>query len=76
MTIPPNQNALPLWQILMLAIFAPPLLTGIWWLLSRGFSNAVTGGMMNPRQKRFERVMFWIVLIGCYVTSIGMTTGV
>lgn len=65
--------ALPLWQIVCLDVFAPPIGTALWWLMSRGFASAVQGGQVKDNVKRRQRVEFFVLLIAAYVVAIGMT---
>jgi hypothetical protein len=65
-------GALPLGQQLLLDIFAPPVITAAWWLLSRGWiSFLVTTDSRAVRG--WAKSGLLIVLIGAYIVMFGIT---
>ena len=65
-------GALPLYQQILLAIFWPPVGTGIWWLMSRGWALTVQGGVISETTKRRQKVELWAVLTIAYAISFGI----
>jgi hypothetical protein len=69
-----NMNTqMPFVQQILLDLVAPPILTCIWWLFSRGWAGAVQGGKISDRTKSRQRIRFWIVLAIIYVAMFGTT---
>jgi hypothetical protein len=66
-------HALPLWQQIALDLFAPPILTALWWLQSRGWAGFAQGGALSERTKLRQDRSFWIVLAVLYLTMFGGT---
>jgi hypothetical protein len=64
---------MPFVQQILLDIIAPPILTCIWWLFSRGFTGAVQGGVVSGRTKARQHHRFWIVLVVIYIGMFGTT---
>lgn len=52
---------------------APPVLAGLWWLMSRGWANAVQVGNVSETTRLRQRYGFWIVLGLLYVMMFGTT---
>lgn len=65
-------GALPLRQQIALDIFAPLLITAVWWLLSGGWS-ALLGTTESEVVKSWRKPAMWTVLIVCYILMFGIT---
>jgi hypothetical protein len=65
--------ALPIGQQIVLDIVAPPILTALWWLFSRGWANAVQGGDVSEMTRDRQGKGLWIVLAGLYLIMFGAT---
>ena len=65
-------GASPIGQQIALDLIAPPLLTALWWLLSRGWSELL-GTTGSQAVKGWQHSGTWIVLVVCYVLMFGMT---
>jgi hypothetical protein len=65
-------GALPLGQQIALDLFAPPLITAVWWLLSGGWSGLL-GTTESEVVKGWRKPAVWTVLIVCYVLMFGTT---
>lgn len=50
-------------QTLMVVLFGPPCIAGVWWLLSHGWGKTVQGGSVSERTKKRQRVEFWVLLV-------------
>ncbi len=65
-------GASPIGQQIVLDLVAPPLLTGLWWLLSRAWSGLL--GTTNSGVVRgWQQSGTWIILVVCYFLMFGMT---
>jgi len=49
------------------AILMPPIMTVLWWLMSRATGAALQGGEMSPRSKRWVDGNFWKFMIFLYI---------
>lgn len=67
-------HALPLWQQFLLDLIAPPVLTLLWWLQSRGWAGVVQGGEPSQMTKLRQDRGFWLVLGILYLIMIAATT--
>ena len=65
---------LSLGQQYLLDLVAPPVIAGLWWLLSRGWATAVQVGNVSDRTRQRQKVEFFIVLTLLYVLMLGATT--
>jgi hypothetical protein len=65
--------ALPIAEQILLDIAAPPVLTGFWWIFSRGWAGAVQGGKVSTRTKLRQNKGVWIVLVMLYLIMFGAT---
>jgi len=65
--------ALPIAQQIMLDVLAPPVLTGLWWLFSRGWAGAVQGGNVSEMTKARQGKGVWVVLGMLYLIMFGAT---
>ena len=66
-------GALPLSQLIMLDLFLPPVVSGIWWVMSRGWAASIQGGTTSERTKQRQSTEFWAVLIMTYLLAFGFT---
>jgi hypothetical protein len=68
-----SNQALPIYQQIILDISAPPVLAAIWWFQSRGSANIIQGGEPSERTKLRQSRGFWIVLGALYLLMFGAT---
>jgi len=66
-------DALPMGQQIALDLFGPPVLTGLWWLMSRGWANIAQGGNPTERSKVWMNKGAWVLLAIIYCLMIGTT---
>jgi hypothetical protein len=66
--------ALPIAQQILLDIVAPPVLTGFWWLSSRGLARSLQGEEISEATKFRQSRGFWIALGMLYLIMFGGTT--
>jgi len=66
-------GALPISQQLLLDLIVPPAGAGVWWLMARGWAQAVQGGSASEETKARQRVEFWAVLGLAYLVMFGFT---
>jgi hypothetical protein len=64
----------PLTQQLLLDLIAPPLLSGLWWLFSRGWATAVQAGEVSSQTTKRQKFGFLVVLAVLYLLMFGTTT--
>ena len=62
-------GAAPLGEQVLILILGPPIMSGLIWLLSRGWALTVQGGVASERTKKRQKWEFWGVLIGLYVMA-------
>ena len=65
---------MPLTQQYLLDLVVPPIVTCIWWLLSRGTTTVFQGGKVSGRTKTWLSKGLVVVLVGTYVIMFGITT--
>jgi hypothetical protein len=65
-------GAAPLWEQVITLIAGPPIMTGLWWLMSRGWAANVQGGTASEMTKRRQKMEFKILLIVMYLVGFGM----
>jgi hypothetical protein len=65
--------ALPIGQQILLDVVAPPILTALWWLFSRGWAYVIQGGTVSVRTKGRQGKGVWIVLGALYLIMFGAT---
>lgn len=65
-------GALPLYQQILLDVFAPPFVLGIWWLLSRNLQSAL-GTTNDPVVQGWTAPMAKFLLVAMYVICFGIT---
>jgi hypothetical protein len=65
---------MPLMQQYLLDLVAPPIVTSLWWLFSRGTATVLQGGAVSERTKKRERIGFLVVLLLAYLLMFGGTT--
>ena len=59
----------PLWQQILLDLLAPPMLTALWWLMSKALAASL-GTSESTTVQGWLSSGIWILLIGLYVTVI------
>ena len=60
-------------QQLLLDLVVPPILTCLWWLLSRGTSTAFEGTQVSEGTKKIQNKGMFVILAITYVTMFGVT---
>lgn len=65
---------MPLIQQYLLDLIAPPVVTCVWWLFSRGTATVLQGGSVSERTKKREKIGFFVVLTLTYLLMFGGTT--
>ncbi len=70
--MPMRSDALPFYQQVFIVFLGPPITAGLWWLLSRGWGEAVQGGSVSERTRTRQFRGFWIVLFLGYLVTISM----
>ena len=66
-------GALPISQQVLLDLIVPPVGTGVWWLLARGWAKSVQGGSTSGETKARQRIEFCIVLGLAYLVMFSFT---
>ena len=66
-------GALPLPQIILIDLTAPPVLAGLWWLMARGWAGTVQRGGVNQATKAIQAQAFWAFLVLFYLIFAGCT---
>ena len=64
---------LPLFQQFVLDTIAPPILTVIWLVLSRGWAGIIQSGNISKTTKDRQSIEFWIVLSVLHSIMFGIT---
>jgi len=60
---------LPLYEQILVLIFLPPIITGIWWLMSRGLTNTL-GTTDSPTVQGWTSSLGWFILGALYVIGV------
>jgi hypothetical protein len=60
-------------QQIALDILAPPVLVGMWWLMSRGWAIIAQGGKPSARTKIWTNKGTWVLLVVLYCLAFGIT---
>lgn len=66
-------GALPVSELILLDLIAPPVLAGLFWLKARGRSSAVQGGEVTSRTRQRQSTEFRAVLVMSYLLAFGVT---
>jgi hypothetical protein len=66
-------GALPISQIILLDLIAPPIAALLWQIMSRGWAGVIQLGNVSQETKRRQNLGFWIVLVLGYVVMFGIT---
>jgi len=69
----PAHVAIPLYQQFLLDLCAPPIMTCLWWLMSRGWARTIQGSDVSEQTKHRQSKGFWIVLGSGYLIMFGGT---
>ena len=64
---------MPLMKQFLLDLVAPPIGASLWWIMSRGWGNAVQGGQVSTRTKNRQKVGFFVLLVLAYIIMFGIT---
>jgi ABC-type molybdate transport system permease subunit len=67
-----REGALPLGQQIVLGLIAPPVITGLWWLLSRGW-NGFLGTTDDEVVRSWRKPATLAILVVCYVLMFCIT---
>lgn len=70
----PRHAGLPLNQQVLVLIFMPPIVTGIWWLMSRGLTDTL-GTTDSPTVKGWTKSLGWFILMALYLLSFVLFLG-
>jgi hypothetical protein len=62
-----HHHGLPLFQQILILIFVPPIMSGLWWIASRGLGLTLQGGSVSDRTKNRQASEFWVLLIVLYL---------
>ena len=60
-------DAVDLGADFFILVLMPPIMTVLWWLMSRATGAALQGGEMSPRSKRWADGNFWKFMIFLYI---------
>ena len=60
-------NPLPLANQILLLVFAPPILSSVFWIASRGWAKTVQGDSVSKRTRSRQASEFWVLLIVLYI---------
>jgi hypothetical protein len=66
------RQASPLWEQILIFTLGPPVITCLWWLMSRGWAKGIQGSHVSDRTKRREKVGFWVLLCIMYAMGFAM----
>jgi hypothetical protein len=64
---------MPVAQQILLDIIVPPVVAGLWWLMSRGWAGIVQAGTVSETTKTRQHKLFWVVLMVFYLLAFGTT---
>ena len=67
-----QHQPLPLGEQIAAVLLTPPVITALWWLMSRGFASGVQGGDVTERTKKRQKIEFWVLLTVMYLIAFGM----
>lgn len=62
----PHGHPLPLANQILLLVLAPPILSGVCWLMSRGWARTVQGDSISKKTRVRQTSEFWTLLIVLY----------
>ena len=65
-------GALPVSEQILLDLFAPPIISVTWLVLSKGWSGFL-GTTTSVAVKGWTKSGFWFLLVGCYLLMFGIT---
>ena len=66
-------GALPISQLALLDLLAPPVIAGAWWLMSGGLAGIIQGGSKSAETKTRQTRELWALLIMIYLMAFGVT---
>ena len=66
-------GALPISQIILLDLIAPPIAAILWQVMSRGWAGVVQLGQLSQETKRRQNLGFWAILGLGYFVMFGIT---
>ena len=66
-------GSLPLSQLVLLDLVAPPALAFAWALLSGGWAAIVQGGNVSDETQQRQKTEFWAILIMTFLMGVGCT---
>jgi len=64
---------MPIGEQILLDAIAPPIIAGIWWMMSRGWAATVQMGTVTDRTRSRQKGRFWVLLVILYVLMFGTT---
>jgi hypothetical protein len=65
----PRHPGLPLYQQILVLIFMPPIMTGLWSLMSRGLTDQL-GTTDSPSVQGFTESLGWFLLGALYLIGL------
>lgn len=68
-----RQGALPTTELILLDLVAPPVIAGLWWIMSRSWGGIVQGGSTSKETRIRQFQGFWALLIFLYLMAVGTT---
>ena len=66
-------GSLPISQLILLDLIAPPVIATVWRFKVGGWARAVQGGKVSEETRDRQRMEFWAVLILSYLVAFGVT---
>jgi ABC-type Na+ efflux pump permease subunit len=66
--VQPGGTPLPGYQLVLLILFGPPIMTSLWWVMAGGLSKTKTKVVQNVT----DRVAFLTILILTYAVAISV----
>lgn len=70
----PRHPGLPLYQQVLVVIFMPPIVTGVWWLMSRGLTDTLRT-TDSPAVQGWTKSAGWLILVALYIVSLALFLG-
>jgi hypothetical protein len=67
-----ESSALPLGEYIVLALLAPPIVSCLWFLMSRRRAEAIQGGKVSETTKKRQKIGFFVLLVSSYIIMFGI----
>jgi hypothetical protein len=65
-------GAAPLGEQIAILVLGPPIMSCMWWVMSRGRAMSIQGGAVSETTKRRQKKEFWVIFILMYVMLAGI----